>query len=266
MLTCVVLCAGWNAAAAGAQQRAAVRADTVTDVAPRLPMTTLDALQQMELRAGVVFAGEVVAIRRVGTGLSGSEGGSPQNSFAGNAGAVEVEIHIEDAVRGCTAGGQYVLREWPGLWVNQGPRYRVGQRAVWLLHAPNAAGMSSPVGGMVGVLPVTGRGARTLVDLRWMKTQVARQLVVLPDAAERQRMVAAKTVGGNSAKDWKPPVLPVSTDGEAATDVARMEAAGASRSQDYNVVQTALENPTADYTTLLGVLHGMEAARDAAQR
>ena len=267
LLVCVSALAGWAAVAALAQQGVAADAVHSTAAAERLPLTTLEALRQMEAQAGVVCAGEVVAIRRIGAERPAAGGGSLQSTFVGNAGVVEVDIRVEDAVRGCTAGAHYMLREWAGLWVNQAQRYRLGQRAVWLLHSPNAAGMSSPVGGMVGVLPLTGRGAQAQVDLRWVKTRVARPLVVLPDAVDREKVVGAKVARGSTAKDWKPPLLAGAAYGAARVQgAAKMGLAGASQSQDYDQVQAALENPTASYTTLLGVLHGMEAVRDGMQR
>ena len=47
---------------------------------------------------------------------------------AGASGVVEVEFRVDQAVRGCAAGGTYVLREWAGLWAANDARYRVGQR------------------------------------------------------------------------------------------------------------------------------------------
>src|ERR1700735_844058 len=97
--------------------------------------TVEDALHHMSDQAGVVFLGEVVAIRHIA-----GEGGA--------SGVVEVEFRVDQAVRGCTGGSSYVLREWAGLWSGGDQRYRVGQRLLMLLHAPGAGGVTSPVGGM----------------------------------------------------------------------------------------------------------------------
>ena len=74
-------------------------------------------------------------------------------------GVVEVEFRVDQAVRGCAAGGPYMLREWAGLWAAGNQRYRVGQRLLMMLHAPGAAGMSSPVGGMDGAIPIRRVGS-----------------------------------------------------------------------------------------------------------
>lgn len=110
------------------------------------PQTLEDALHQMSDQAGVVFVGEVVAIRH----RAGENGAS---------GVVEIDFRVDQAIRGCTAGGIYTLREWSGLWSGGDQRYRIGQRRLMLLHTPGAAGMSSPVGGMDGAIPI--RGAAT---------------------------------------------------------------------------------------------------------
>jgi hypothetical protein len=131
-------------------------------VAATQPETVVDILHQISDKADVIFAGQVVAIRHP------------------NEGVVEVEFRVDQAIRGCTAGTPYILREWAGLWAGDIERYRVGQSLLMLLHAPSAAGMSSPVGGLDGALPIRQGGVATpladaatppqppFVDLRWL--------------------------------------------------------------------------------------------------
>jgi hypothetical protein len=150
-------------------------------VAQEPPQTTNDALHAMSRLAGVIFTGQVVAVRR-------------QDGVNGATGVVEIAFAVEDAVRG-VSGSAYTLREWAGLWPAGEEPFRVGQRFLMLLHAPNAAGLSSPVGGMDGAIPIRG-GARAqaaasaetvsapastsaggrVVDLRWVATRVGRPL------------------------------------------------------------------------------------------
>jgi hypothetical protein len=141
------------------------------------PQSVEDALHRMSDRAAVVFVGQVTAVRRVDGGGTGS-------------GVVEVSFRVYQAVRGCAAGGTYVLREWAGLWAANDARFRVGQRRLMMLHAPGPGGMSSPVGGMDGAIPVHGVGkavwsandsaatiatpAAEMVDLRWIGARLAR--------------------------------------------------------------------------------------------
>jgi hypothetical protein len=125
--------------------------------------TVVDILHQLSDKADVIFAGQVLAIRHP------------------NDGVVEIEFRVDQAIQGCTAGTLYVLREWAGLWPGDNQRYRVGQRLLMLLHAPSAAGLSSPVGGMDGAIPIRQGGAvmapdgdaatpsqPPYVDLRWL--------------------------------------------------------------------------------------------------
>jgi hypothetical protein len=138
------------------------------------PQTVTDVLHEMSDRADVIFMGQVLAVRLPG-------GAGPAS------GIVEVDFRIDQAIRGCRAGEPYVLREWGGLWAGDSRRYRVGQRLLMLLHAPSAGGLSSPVGGLDGAIPVrqsTRAGAVAesateapslpFVDLRWLGARLPR--------------------------------------------------------------------------------------------
>jgi hypothetical protein len=132
------------------------------------PVTVVDVLHQLSDKADVIFSGQVLAIRRP------------------NGGVVEIEFRVDEAVRGCVAGTPYILREWTGLWAGGSQRYRVGQRLLMLLHAPSAAGMSSPVGGLDGAIPIRQGGTANslaekvtplqspFVDLRWLGVRLPR--------------------------------------------------------------------------------------------
>ncbi len=137
-----------------------------TDVAPPASYATVDAvLESMVGRAGVIFLGTVVEVRQ----------GAPPRG--GGSGIVEVEFSVDRGLRGAITGRPYVLREWAGLWSGNEDRYRVGQRRLMLLHAPGAGGLSSPVGGMDGaipILPAENAAAEPMVDLRWVATRVSR--------------------------------------------------------------------------------------------
>jgi hypothetical protein len=154
--------------------------------AARPPASVEEALHGMSDTAGVIFAGQVVAVRRV-------------VSSGGGLGVVEVTFQVDRAVRGCAEEVPYVLREWEGLWASGEVRYRRGQRLLMLLRTPGAAGLSSPVGGMDGAIPIVGVASEigdaggvvsgasnagastassdaggTMVDLRWVGARVWR--------------------------------------------------------------------------------------------
>ncbi len=180
-----------------------------------IPQTLEDALHQMSDEAGVVFVGEVVAIRH----RAGENGAS---------GVVEIDFRVDQAIRGCTTGGVYTLREWAGLWSGGDQRYRIGQRRLMLLHAPGAAGISSPVGGMDGAIPIRGAAtelapqnvtanatltaasviaaanniasppsAPPVADLRWVGTRVQRTVSYRPTAVGT-RPASAKIAAAGS--------------------------------------------------------------------
>lgn len=132
-----------------------------------VPQTVEDALHQMSDKADVVFVGQVMAIRS-------HEGEGVASGF------IEVDFRVDQAIRGCDSGGTYTLREWAGLWAGDARRYQQGQRLLMMLRAPGASGMSSPVGGMNGAIPIDGTGdasaltaasatrQTSIADLRWL--------------------------------------------------------------------------------------------------
>lgn len=143
------------------------------------PHTVDEALHEMSDEAGVIFDGQVMAVRR----QSGENGAS---------GVVEVEFRVDQAVRGCATGEPYILREWAGLWAGGARRYRVGERLLMFLRTPSASGLSSPVDGMDGAVPILGSsplvaGSATeqnpVVDLRWVDAQVFRPVAYRAQSA-----------------------------------------------------------------------------------
>jgi hypothetical protein len=125
--------------------------------ATSVPATSVSGvLRGLASRAGVVFVGQVQSIK-------------PED------GVVVVTFQVQRAVLG-VVGGTYVMREWAGRWTGGQQRYQVGQRAMFFLHAPSAAGLSSPVDGMMGVVPVVPMGANAdaLLDVRWLGSRVRR--------------------------------------------------------------------------------------------
>jgi hypothetical protein len=110
------------------------------------PEETLgDALRSLASRADVVFVGRVAAIRH-------------EASVAGSAGSMAIDFRVEQTLAG-TVGRTYTLHEWRGLWPAGQRRYWTGERVAIFVHAPDKDGLSSPVDGMEGVLPVVQQDA-----------------------------------------------------------------------------------------------------------
>jgi hypothetical protein len=138
-----------------------------------MPQNVEDVLHQMSDKADVIFIGQVLAIR-------------PHDDGGTTAGYVEIDFRVDQAIRGCTVGA-YALREWAGLWSGDARRYQAGQRLLMMLHAPGVGGLSSPVGGMDGAIPIRGEANTSPlaeaaavttppvpeVDLRWLGAKVA---------------------------------------------------------------------------------------------
>ncbi len=145
----------WMVAVAGGGALAQQRGE-------RAPAASVGAeLRGLASRAGVVFVGQVQKIEPKG-------------------GVVEITFAVQQPVLG-VVGGTYVMREWAGRWTGGEQRYWVGERAMVFLHAPSAAigggaGLSSPVDGMMGVVPVVPMGANgsALLDVRWLASRVRR--------------------------------------------------------------------------------------------
>jgi len=150
-----------------------------TQTAPQsIPQTTQDALQAITQLAGVIFTGQVTAIRR-------------HEGVNGATGIVEIDFAVDDAIRGATSA-TFTLREWAGLWPVGNQPFRVGQRFLMLLHAPGPTGLSSPAGGQDGAIPIRGNPPKPpgstnaaqpdtrTVDLRWIAARAVRPLSYAP--------------------------------------------------------------------------------------
>lgn len=161
----------WLVWSAVAMLMAVAQAQAPASAIPAVPQSVEDVLHQMSDRADIIFVGQVASIR-------------PHDDDGTNTGFVEIEFSVDQAIRGC-AGGVYVLREWAGLWSGNAHRYQVGQRLLMMLHAPGAGGLSSPVGGMDGAIPIRGVADASphavsatsapvpVADLRWLGAKVA---------------------------------------------------------------------------------------------
>jgi hypothetical protein len=213
---------GGGVALAALLMGSAAYGQVAADTTSTQPGTVVDVLHQLSDKADVIFAGEVVAIRRP------------------NDGVVEVEFRVDEAIRGCSVGTPYILREWSGLWAGGIARYHVGEQLLMLLHAPSAAGMSSPVSGLDGAIPIREGGTVAtaedtgaprqppFVDLRWLGVKVPRTVAYRSEPAHvakasgtpasfsaQQQMVSAAGAGsGVSLIGSVAPISPTTGSGE----------------------------------------------------
>lgn len=145
------------------------------------------ALRNLASRAQDVFVGQVAAINRKG-------------------GTVEVQFRVDQTVAGA-AGGVYTLREWAGLWPPGQHRYFVGQRALVFMHKAGAAGLSTPVDGAEGLVPVMvqGVGAAPLLDVRRLSARVQRSTTAPLDGVETGAIALSDATG--IVANWRKPVF-----------------------------------------------------------
>ncbi|HWG16924.1 MAG TPA: hypothetical protein VN678_03630 [Acidobacteriaceae bacterium] len=108
---------------------------------PAPPATTEDALRQMFDQAAIIFTGQVTAVRHTA-------------SANGSTGTLEIDFSIDDAIRGSASHTTYTLREWAGLAPDSVSPFLAGHRYLMLLHSPGPSGLTSPVGGPDGVIPI----------------------------------------------------------------------------------------------------------------
>jgi len=156
-----------------------------------------DSLRHLAAHTGVAFVGTVQKIDLPSTPRTG---------------VVTITFAVEQPILG-TAGPTFTLHEWAGLWTLGRQRYNLGQRAIFLFHPPNAAGLSSPVDGMEGVIPLipTSADATPLLDMRRLGTRVLRRVgdplpfadtsaITIPDAV---------TLLTHSSPDFEPVPQPL---------------------------------------------------------
>ena len=106
---------------------------------PRLPHG-----HPLTLNSGYIFAGTVRSVEQMAPRTPGVA-------------TVQINFHIDEAIRGVRTGQMLAIREWAGLW-NSGERYRPGERVLLFLYPPSKLGLTSPVGGAMGRFAVGPRG------------------------------------------------------------------------------------------------------------
>jgi hypothetical protein len=105
-----------------------------------------------------------------------------------------------------------------------------------LLHAPGVAGLSSPVGGTDGAIPIRGSGPAPpanatdgrVVDLRWIETRVVRPIVyrvterqtALPASARPQMNAVAGLAQEEAGPSAAAPGSPITADVSSASQSA----------------------------------------------
>ena len=99
--------------------------------------------------SGYIFAGRVKSVERI----------APKGNGVAT---VQINFHVDEAMRGVQTGQTLAIREWAGLW-ESGERYRPGERVLLFLYPPSKLGLTSPVGGRMGRFRI-GPDGRVIID------------------------------------------------------------------------------------------------------
>ncbi len=199
--TVALTSAPWPGVCAAAQSLSSTKVAAKPDLGVSAPPAGASAvLVDLASRAAVIFSGQVLAI----------------TPFKG---VVDIRFQVETPIRNCPQNGDYVLREWAGLWTAHRNRYRVGQHVLLFLTARGAAGLSAPVDvndGIVplvatapqpimdasGMVPADAASAGLMVDLRWLQARVAR-------TSAAPVVLNALRARSSTGQAWSGPVPPL---------------------------------------------------------
>lgn len=102
-------------------------------------------LQQLSRHAGFIFRGRVLSVER-------------PRPARDTVTTVRVTFLILEGIRGVRTGEQLTIQEWAGLWAGGRPRYRVGQELLLFLYPRSRLGLTSPVGGDLGIFTIDAQG------------------------------------------------------------------------------------------------------------
>jgi hypothetical protein len=94
--------------------------------------------------AGMIFTGTVLSTERQAP------------TQAQPVPTVQAKILVKHAIAGVHPGQVVILREWAGIWAMQ--RSMGSRPMLFLFYPPSAAGLTSPVGGPLGQVPLDSSG------------------------------------------------------------------------------------------------------------
>ncbi len=98
-------------------------------------------LAQLSRHAGFIFRGRVLSVER----------SKPRH---GTVTTVQITFEVVEGIRGVRTGERLTIQEWAGLWGAGQPRYHPGQELLLFLYPRSRLGLTSPVGGELGVFPI----------------------------------------------------------------------------------------------------------------
>jgi len=100
--------------------------------------------KQLSRTAGHIFSGTVLGIEAL----------PAQNQAVP---MIQVRFRVDRGIIGAQTGQILTIREWAGAWSMHRP-LRVGQRLLLFLHPASRLGLTSPVGGSLGLFALDAKG------------------------------------------------------------------------------------------------------------
>jgi len=101
--------------------------------------------REVSRAAGMIFSGTVLGVEAQKAGK--------QNPLP----VVIITLRVDRAVAGVKAGQRLTIREWAGAWNLHRPLI-AGEKTFLVLYPPSQLGLTSPIGGSLGMVALDGRG------------------------------------------------------------------------------------------------------------
>jgi hypothetical protein len=136
--------------------------------------------RQLSRRAGMIFAGTVLA--------SANQPTTTEQSRLGATQSIQLRFRVDCAITGVVVGQILTIHEWAGAWSMDRPPLR-GQHILIFLYPPSRLGLTSPVGGALGQVGLDASG-RMVAERR-----SAANVNAIRDSFQQPRVIgAARTV------------------------------------------------------------------------
>jgi hypothetical protein len=113
--------------------------------------------KQLSRRAGMIFAGTVLASARQGDTATQmpsletvpAEAAATARPTSGPTPSIELRFCVDEPIAGVEPGQVLTIHEWTGAWSMHRPM-STGQHVLLFLYPPSRLGLTSPVGGSLG--------------------------------------------------------------------------------------------------------------------
>jgi hypothetical protein len=109
--------------------------------------------KQLARRAGIIFAGTVLAT----AAQTVTPAEATVRVVPGAIPSIQWRFRVDEAIAGVESGQILTVREWAGA-SSMHRALRPGERILILLYPPSRLGLTSPVGGPLGLIPLDSHG------------------------------------------------------------------------------------------------------------